>query len=57
MAVSDYLPNLTDLIEELHGSGKGVPDARELAEAALSALDEQELDQGLEDVISAWEER
>jgi hypothetical protein len=54
--VSDYLPNLAALLNELTRSGRGVSDARELAQAADQAQNEQELDQALERVIAAWDE-
>ncbi len=52
--VSDLLPNLNSLLEQLTGETAGRRDARALAEAAASVCTEQELDAAMGDVIATW---
>ena len=52
--VSELLPNLDSLIDELSGVGAGVQDAKMLAEAARGANSNEELDQVLAGLILRW---
>jgi hypothetical protein len=52
--VSDLLPNLDALIDELPGSTPGTKDARALAEAVTVASTIEELDQALSRVAATW---
>lgn len=54
VAVSDFLPNLDALLDELSGIGSAVRDARHLVEAVASATSVDELDQDLLHVIASW---
>lgn len=52
--VTELLPNLETLLDELTGDRPAVRDARALAEAARVASTEQELDAALDEVVAAW---
>lgn len=52
--VSELLPNLESLIDELSGVSAGMQDARRLAEAARGAASEEALDQALANVVEEW---
>lgn len=53
-AVSDLLPNLGPLLDQLVGETAGRRDARALVEAAAGADVEKGLDTVIEDVIATW---
>lgn len=52
--MSDLLPNLDALLEQLTGDAGGKRDARALAEAVAGASTEEELDRAIDAVITTW---
>jgi hypothetical protein len=54
VTVSDLLPNLDVLLDELSGSGPAIRDAWQLAEAVAVAASVEELDQELLAAIASW---
>lgn len=54
MTVSDLLPNLDSLLEQLAGEAAGRRDARALVEAAARVDTEEDLDAAINDVIATW---
>lgn len=52
--MSDLLPNLDALLEQLGGDAPAARDARALAEAGVTAGAEADLDAALDAVISHW---
>jgi len=52
--MSDLIPNLGALLEQLTGDTAGKRDARDLAEAVAGASTEEELDRAIDAVINTW---
>jgi hypothetical protein len=52
--MSDLLPNLGALLEQLAGDSAGKRDARDLAEAVAVANTEEDLDRAIDAVINTW---
>ena len=53
-SVSDLLPNLDALLQQLVGDAAGVRDARALTEVVARAQTEGDLDAALDTVIAMW---
>lgn len=54
LQMSELLPNLESLIDEVGGTGTGQRDARTLAEATRGAGSEERLDEALATVVEGW---
>ncbi len=52
--VSELLPNLEALLNQLTGTTAGTHDARTLAEAVAGAATDDDLDRALDAVITTW---